>query len=64
MNKKEEQQEMKTTDIRYTKEQILQAERFMQVQKDLIHGILQEDKSYTINEVQHMIEQFLKQEAK
>lgn len=56
---KEEQKQYK----RFTKEQILSSKRYTPIQRDLLDGLLKDDKQYTIEEVARLLEKFLKQEA-
>lgn len=47
------------TSVSYTKAQIYKAKRYMN-QKDIITVMLEEDKRYTFDQVDKLIEQFLK----
>lgn len=47
------------TPVLYTKAQIYKAKRYMN-QKDIITITLEDDKRYTFNQVDELIEQFLK----
>lgn len=57
MPKKEN--ETKKEDVKFTKEQILKSKKFKN-RVDLIRVILQDDKSYTLEEVQKEIDKFMK----
>lgn len=57
MPKKEN--EIKKEDVKFTKEQILKSKKFKN-RVDLIRVILQDDKSYTLEEVQKEIDKFMK----
>ena len=45
--------------VKYTKEQLLKAKRYSQ-RKDLINALLEDNRQYTIDEVDAAIENFLK----
>ena len=51
--------EVVETPVLYTKAQIYKAKRYMN-QKDIITVMLEEDKRYTFDQVDKLIEQFLK----
>ena len=55
----EEVAEVIETTVLYTKAQIYKAKRYMN-QKDIITVMLEEDKRYTFDQVDKLIEQFLK----
>lgn len=55
----EEITEVVETPVSYTKAQIYKAKRYMN-QKDIITVMLEEDKRYTFDQVDKLIEQFLK----
>ena len=55
----EEIAEVVETPVSYTKAQIYKAKRYMN-QKDIITVMLEEDKIYTFDQVDKLIEQFLK----
>lgn len=57
MTKKEN--ETKKEDVKFTKEQILKSKKFKN-RVDLIRVILQDNKSYTLEEVQKEIDKFMK----
>lgn len=57
--KTEEIAEVAETQTSYTKAQIYKAKRYMN-RKDIITVMLKEDKRYTFDEVDKLIEQFLK----
>lgn len=57
MPKKEN--ETKKEDVKYTKEQILKSKKFKN-RVDLIRVILQDNESYTLEEVQKEIDKFMK----
>lgn len=57
MPKKEN--EIKKEDVKFTKEQILKSKKFKN-RVDLIRVILQDNKSYTLEEVQKEIDKFMK----
>lgn len=57
MPKKEN--ETKKEDVKFTKEQILKSKKFKN-RVDLIKVILQDNKSYTLEEVQKEIDKFMK----
>ena len=57
MHKKEN--ETKKEDVKFTKEQILQSKKFKN-RIDVIKVILQDNKSYTLEEVQKEIDKFMK----
>lgn len=57
MPKKEN--ETKKEDVKFTKEQILQSKKFKN-RIDVIKVILQDNKSYTLEEVQKEIDKFMK----
>ncbi len=57
MPKKEN--ETKKEDVKFTKEQILKSKKFKN-RVDLIRVILQDNKSYTLEEVQKEIDKFMK----
>ena len=61
MPKKEN--ETKKEDVKFTKEQILKSKKFKN-RVDLIRVILQDDKSYTLEEVQKEIDKFMKRRVK
>lgn len=58
MAKKEEVQVTKA----YTKQQILQSKKYPQ--KDVLMALLEEEQKYTHNQVQTILEDFLKKEVK
>ncbi len=53
---------MEDTVMKYTKEQILASKRF-RFKKDAVDALLEDDKSYTIEEVESKIEEFYKKEV-
>lgn len=57
MPKKEN--EIKKEDVKFTKEQILKSKKFKN-RVDLIRVILQDNESYTLEEVQKEIDKFMK----
>ena len=57
MTKKEN--ETKKEDVKFTKEQILKSKKFKN-RVDLIRVILQDNESYTLEEVQKEIDKFMK----
>ena len=57
MHKKEN--ETKKEDVKFTKEQILKSKKFKN-RVDLIRVILQDNESYTLEEVQKEIDKFMK----
>lgn len=57
MSKKEN--EIKKEDVKFTKEQILKSKKFKN-RVDLIRVILQDNESYTLEEVQKEIDKFMK----
>lgn len=57
MPKKEN--ETKKEDVKFTKEQILKSKKFKN-RVDLIRVILQDNKSYTLEEVEKEIDKFMK----
>ena len=57
MPKKEN--EIKKEDVKFTKDQIIKSKKFKN-RVDLIRVILQDDKSYTLEEVQKEIDKFMK----
>lgn len=56
--KTENKSEIKTENT-YTKDQILMSEKYAK-RRDLVNALLEDDKEYTITEVDAMMEKFLK----
>lgn len=56
--KTENKSEIKTENT-YTKDQILMSEKYAK-RRDLVNALLEDDKEYTIAEVDEMMEKFLK----
>ena len=59
VKKQKEIADVVETQVSYTKAQIYKAKRYMN-QKDIITIMLEEDKRYTFDQVDKLIEQFLK----
>lgn len=49
----------KVRDPRYTKQQILSAEKYCR-QRDLLGALLEENKTYSTDEVERLVQKFLK----
>lgn len=47
----------------FSKEQLLAAERF-QERKDIVNALLSSDRQYTVEAVEHMIENYMKGQVK
>ncbi|MGG3278864.1 hypothetical protein [Paenibacillus solani] len=48
---------------RYTKEQLVNAKRFTTSEKDVLMGLLEADKTYTLDEAVEVIESFKRREV-
>ncbi len=57
--KKTENKSESKTENTYTKDQILMSEKYAK-RRDLVNALLEDDKEYTITEVDAMMEKFLK----
>jgi hypothetical protein len=53
----------KATASAYTKEQILESQRFTNIQKDVLGALLDEEQQYTLEQVDKAIKDFDKREA-
>ncbi|MFD1885894.1 hypothetical protein [Paenibacillus wenxiniae] len=49
--------------VAYRKEQFLTADRFTRLEKDVLAGLLQSDNMYTMEQAQHLLDQFMNKEA-
>ncbi|MFB5267086.1 hypothetical protein ACE41H_09845 [Paenibacillus enshidis] len=49
--------------IQYTKGQFVSSNRFSALEKDVLAGLMQDDKSYTLEQANKMLAQFLTKEA-
>ncbi|WP_200897654.1 hypothetical protein [Paenibacillus wulumuqiensis] len=47
----------------YRKEQFMQSTKFTQLEKDVLSGLLEEDKPYTIEQATSLLHQFMNKEA-
>ncbi len=54
--------ETKKTENKFTKSQVLTSKKF--TNKDLINAILEDDKTYTLKEVETIINDYLKRKVK
>lgn len=52
-----------TNEVAFTKAQLLKSKKYIH-QTDVINVILEEDKNYTIKEVEKLIDGFMKKEVK
>ena len=57
------QENKESEDILFTKEQIINSDKF-EDKKDVLNVILKENEKYSINEVLELIDEFLKEEVK
>lgn len=57
------QENKESEDILFTKEQIINSNKF-EDKKDVLNVILKENEKYSINEVLELIDEFLKEEVK
>lgn len=55
---------MKTKAPTYTKEQFLSSKQFNSTQKDVLHALLKDGESYTMDQVKKLVQEFLKKEVK
>ena len=55
--------ETKTTENRFTKQQVLTSKK-LPYNRDLINAILQEDRNYTLKEVEAEVNKFLKKKVR
>ena len=55
-------EEKKTTEIKFKKEEILRAKRYKK-RRDLLEVLLEENKEYSLNEVDKIIEDYLNKEV-
>ena len=51
------------TDVKFSKERLLQAKKF-KGDSDLLNALLKDDKTYSIVEVEELIQKYKKQEVK
>lgn len=56
-------EETKIKESTYSKEQILKAKKYV-ARKDILNVLLTNDKTYTLKEVDKLIENFMKKEVK
>jgi hypothetical protein len=49
--------------VTYRKEQFLTADRFTRLEKDVLAGLLEQDNMYTMEQAQHLLDQFMNKEA-
>lgn len=56
----QKQKETKQTEPTFTKAQFLASEQFSAVQIDFLSAILEDDKTYTVEQVNHLIEEKVK----
>ena len=66
MSKKEDekQQEVPKKTVTFAKKQFLKAANFSRVEKDVLSVILDDDKQYTLQEVQKALDNFKKRKVK
>lgn len=55
---KKEQQEKKPEEVKFPKRQFLKAANFTRVERDVLAVILEDNKQYTLDEVQKALEKF------
>lgn len=60
----EKQQEKPIKAVAFTKKQFLKAANFSRVEKDVLSVILDDDKQYTLQEVQKALDNFKKRKVK
>lgn len=66
MRKKEAEKQKETPQkqVRFAKKQFLKAANFSRVDRDVLAVILDDDKHYTLDEVQKTLDEFKKREVK
>lgn len=47
----------------YRKEQFIEAEQFTRLEKDVLAGLLDQKQTYTMEQAQHLLHQFMNEEA-
>ncbi len=63
MNKKKKEKTMEIVVEKYTKEQIIKSKKYNR-HRDVLISILEENKSYSIEDIEQKIKEFLKRKVK
>nr|WP_154982699.1 hypothetical protein [Paenibacillus xylanexedens] len=58
-----EETEQQHNDTQYKKERFAEARQFSRLEKDILAAVLSEEKTYTVQEAQQHIQQFMNGEA-
>lgn len=59
-----ENKQSSATKAAYTKRQFMESKRLSSSEKDILHALLQDDQKYTNEQIQKIIQDFLKKEVK
>lgn len=64
MSEKTKKQEITITELTFTKEQFLKSGNFTPIQKDVLRAILKDGETYTLDQVNKLLEDFTKRKVK